>query len=80
MMVDDEFCTVGTANLNSRSLRFDYETNAFIFSRDITQLLTDDFEDNKADSTPMDADYWKHKRSAGKKIIGWFAALFAFTL
>ena len=80
MMVDDEFCTVGTANLNSRSLRFDYETNAFIFSRDITQLLTDDFEDNKADSTPMDADYWKHKRSAGKKIVGWFAALFAFTL
>ena len=80
MMVDDEFCTVGTANLNSRSLRFDYETNAFIFSRDITQLLTDDFEDNKADSTPMDADYWKHKRSAGKKIVGWFASLFAFTL
>lgn len=26
MMVDDLFCTVGTANLNSRSLRYDYET------------------------------------------------------
>ena len=24
MMVDDLFCTVGTANLNSRSLRYDY--------------------------------------------------------
>ena len=31
MMVDGSFCTVGTANLNSRSLRYDYETNAFIF-------------------------------------------------
>ena len=26
MMVDSTFCTVGTANLNSRSLRYDYET------------------------------------------------------
>lgn len=34
MMVDDLFCTVGTANLNSRSLRYDYETNAFIFDKD----------------------------------------------
>ena len=29
MMIDDLFCTVGTANLNSRSLRYDYETNAW---------------------------------------------------
>lgn len=29
MMVDETFCTVGTANLNSRSLRYDYETNAY---------------------------------------------------
>lgn len=36
MMVDDLFCTVGTANLNSRSLRYDYETNAFIFDKRIT--------------------------------------------
>lgn len=41
MMVDDLFCTVGTANLNSRSLRYDYETNAFIFDKDITQQLND---------------------------------------
>ena len=30
MMVDDTFCTLGSANLNSRSLRYDYEVNAFI--------------------------------------------------
>jgi len=27
MMIDEDFCTVGTANLDSRSLRYDYETN-----------------------------------------------------
>ena len=32
MMVDDRFVQVGTANLDSRSLRYDYETNAFIFN------------------------------------------------
>ncbi len=41
MMVDDIFCTVGTANLNSRSLRYDYETNAFIFNKEITGELNE---------------------------------------
>ena len=39
MMVDSTFCTVGTANLNSRSLRYDYETNAFIFDPKTTNEL-----------------------------------------
>ena len=39
MMIDDLFCTVGTANLNSRSLRYDYETNAFIFDKKTTAEL-----------------------------------------
>ena len=29
MMVDERFCTVGSTNLNSRSLHYDYEINAF---------------------------------------------------
>lgn len=33
IMVDGRFCTVGSANLNSRSLRFDYEENAVIIDR-----------------------------------------------
>lgn len=71
MMVDDSFCTVGTANLNSRSLRYDYETNAFIFDSDMTDELTDMFERDKQNSTPMTPEYWK-KYSAWKKFVGWF--------
>lgn len=33
MMVDSLFCTVGSTNLNSRSLRYDYEVNAFILTK-----------------------------------------------
>ena len=39
MMVDSLFCTVGTTNLDARSLCFDYEVNAFIFSPGITHEL-----------------------------------------
>ena len=44
MMIDSTFCTVGTANLDSRSLRYDYEVNAFIFDKEITEELSEIFE------------------------------------
>ena len=51
MMVDSLFCTVGSTNLNSRSLRYDYEVNAFIFDKETTHELSSMFEDDKKDST-----------------------------
>ena len=75
MMVDGSFCTVGTANLNSRSLRYDYETNAFIFDPETTAELTEMFNRDKQNSTLMTPEYWK-ERSAWKKFVGWFAHLF----
>ena len=74
MMVDNKFCTVGTANLNSRSLRYDYETNAFIFDSAITHQLNNLFEADKKNSTLMTPEFWK-KRSAWKKFVGWFGNL-----
>lgn len=74
MMVDDSFCTVGSTNLNSRSLRYDYEVNAFIFDKRVTAELSDMFEEDKSESTLMTPAYWK-KRSAWRKFVGWFANL-----
>lgn len=74
MMVDSTFCTVGTANLNSRSLRYDYETNAFIFDPVTTHLLNKMFERDKQNSTLMTPQTWK-KRSSWKKFVGWVANL-----
>ena len=75
MMVDSTFCTVGTANLNSRSLRYDYETNAFIFDSAITAELDQQFDEDLKNCTQMTPEYWK-KRKPMKKFIGWFANLF----
>ena len=74
MMVDGSFCTVGTANLNSRSLRYDYETNAFIFDPETTAELTGMFEHDKGRNTLLTPEVWK-ERSAWKKFVGWFAHL-----
>lgn len=75
MMVDNLFCTIGTANLNSRSLRYDYETNAFIFDKQITRQLNDVFEADTAHCTRLTPEMWK-KRSPWRKFVGWFANLF----
>lgn len=75
MMVDDTFCTLGTANLNSRSLRYDYETNVFIFDRTITGELNEVFHNDIPQCTRLTPEIWK-KRSPWKKFVGWFANLF----
>ena len=75
MMVDGTFCTVGTANLNSRSLRYDYETNAFIFNSRTTAQLNKVFEKDTLQCYRLTPEVWK-KRSTWKKFVGWFANLF----
>ena len=74
MMVDSTFCTVGTANLDSRSLRYDYETNALIFDKGTTDELSTMFERDKRNSHPLNREYWK-KRSKWKKFVGWLGNL-----
>ena len=75
MMVDSIYCTVGSTNLNSRSLRFDYEVNAFVFDKETTYELIQMFQEDKEDSTLLTSEMYK-KRTTWKKFIGWFAHLF----
>ena len=78
MMVDERFCTVGSTNLNSRSLRYDYEINAFVFDLPVTAQLTDIFSADKQNSTIMTKEVYK-KRTPWKRFVGWFAHLFCFS-
>ena len=75
MMIDSLYCTVGSTNLNSRSLRFDYEVNAFVFDRETTDELIQIFKEDKEDSTLLTAEMYQ-RRTPWKKFIGWFAHLF----
>ena len=75
MMVDSLYCTVGSANLNSRSLKYDYEVNAFIFDTQTTNELMELFKEDQKNSTLLTKEIYK-RRTTWKKFLGWFAHLF----
>lgn len=75
MMIDSLYCSIGSANLNSRSLRCDYEVNAFIFDQETTDELIQIFSEDQKDSTLLTKEIYKD-RGLWKKFISWFAHLF----
>ncbi len=76
IMVDGKFCTVGSANLDSRSLRWDYEENAVIIDPHTTKQLEDLFARYKQDSFMLTEEKWDEWRTGWQKFKGWFAAKF----
>lgn len=74
MTIDDTYSTVGSVNLNSRSLRYDYETNVFIFDKKITDELDAIFFRDIHRSTFLTKEVWKHRRG-WVKFTGWFGNL-----
>lgn len=77
IMVDGRFCTVGSANLNSRSLRFDYEENAVIVDPCTTKELSDMFDADKTKSFKLTPETWREFRTGWQRFVGWFAHLLA---
>jgi cardiolipin synthase len=77
MMVDGRFCTVGSTNLDARSLRFDYEENAVIIDPNTTAELDNMFAKDKEQSILMTPESWDAFRTSWQKFRGWFAHLLA---
>ena len=75
ILVDGRFCTVGSANLNARSLRWDRENNAVIIDREITKELDTLFENQKKDCFLLTPQSWNTWRTPWQKFRGWFAHL-----
>ena len=75
MMVDGKFCTVGSTNLDARSLRFDYEVNALIVNTKITQELQNMFIRDTKKSVKLTPEEWNNFRTGWQKFRGWFANL-----
>lgn len=75
IMVDGRYSTVGSANLNSRSLSWDYEENAVIVDKPTTKQLDDMFDNDKKQSIYLTPEYWDEFRTPWKKFVGWLAHL-----
>lgn len=76
MIVDDQLCTVGSANLDARSMLFDYETNAFIFSPETAHELQAIFERDKQQSTLLTPEGWRKRFNVAHRIVGRFFGTF----
>lgn len=74
MIVDDVCCTVGSANLDARSLRCDYEINTLILDKDATHDLVDHFELQKQNSYRMYKG-WFSEQSFKNRFMGWLGNL-----
>ncbi len=77
IMVDGRFCTVGSANLNARSLSWDYEENAVIVDPGTTAELSRLFDSQKNDSFLLTPQSWRQWRTPWQRFRGWFAHLLA---
>ena len=75
IMVDGQVCTVGSANLDARSLRNDYEENAVIVDPCTTRELNDMFDRDKKHSFKLTEERWDEWRTPWQKFRGWFAHL-----
>lgn len=72
MMIDDKTAFVGSANLDSRSLFWDFEVNALILDEHSTHELQRIFNYDKTHRcVPLTEEYWKSKPK-GQRFWGWF--------
>jgi cardiolipin synthase len=69
LMVDDSYSMVGSANLNSRSLRWDYEASCFIYSPEVTARLTEIFN-NDLSHSDIFTDSLYHTLSRATRLKG----------
>jgi cardiolipin synthase A/B len=64
IVVDGKIASVGTANIDVRSFRLNFEVNAFLYDPDLTQRLVFEFEKDMKLSTQMSKNLYR-QRSIG---------------
>lgn len=77
MMVDGRYCTVGSTNLDARSLKCDFEENAVIVDRCTTRELDEMFIRDTKKSFLLTPTTWKQFRTPWQRLVGKFAHLLA---
>ena len=77
MMVDGRYCTIGSTNLDARSLKCDFEQNAVIIDKETTKELDDMFDRDTKKSFLLTEESWDQFRTPWQKFRGWFAHLLA---
>ena len=73
MTIDNEFCCVGTTNMDGRSLRNDYEVSLFVFDSHTTHQLQEIFyRDIKEHCFMLTPTLWHQRFSTSQRFCGRF--------
>lgn len=67
VVIDDEICSIGTANMDTRSFELNFEVNAFIYSNEIAIKQKEEFKKDILKSEELTIEKY-NKRSAIVKI------------
>ncbi len=80
MTVDGSYCTIGSTNLDARSLKCDFEENAVILDSATTSQLDAMFRSDCTHSIRLTDESWNAFRTPWQKCRGWLAHLLSFVL
>ncbi|MDX1454869.1 MAG: phospholipase D-like domain-containing protein [Gammaproteobacteria bacterium] len=74
-LVDESWCTVGTANLDYRSFYVNFEMNLVSANFPLIKSLADDFRQDLEDAEEIIETRWSRRSIAMRvaEVIGWFA-------
>jgi cardiolipin synthase len=75
MIVDDCWCSVGSANFDNRSLRLNEEANLNVLCGEFATAHAQVFEEDKGHSHEITVNEWQ-RRSLKEKVLGNLGCLF----
>ena len=66
LVIDDEICSVGTANMDTRSFELNFEINAYIYSSDIACKQKKQFEQDILKSNQLTLKMYRGRNTKTK--------------
>lgn len=69
-LIDDEWVSIGSSNLDNRSFRLNDETNVIIMDPDLAATLTTQFERDLEQADAYTLEAWE-TRSLPRRVLGW---------
>lgn len=61
VVIDDEICSIGTANMDTRSYELNFEVNAFIYSKVISRQQREEFEKDMFKCEELTLEKYKNR-------------------
>jgi cardiolipin synthase len=72
MLIDDEFCTIGSTNFDFRSFEHNFEANLFFYSREFNKRISEIFKADFMHSRRIQPTEWRARpfwHKAGESVI-----------